>query len=97
MPSDIDDSTRFRIPEEVLVEELQGEAVLLDLSSGTYFGLDPVGTRIWELIADRASVGEVRRRLLQEYQVEEERLREDLEALVRDLLGRGLLVRSRGG
>ena len=43
----------FRIPDEVIFRELDGEAVILNLDTGIYFGLDAVGTRIWRLIEER--------------------------------------------
>ena len=46
---------RLTIPEDVVVRDLAGEAVLLHLGTGTYFGLDTVGTRIWHLLAEHQS------------------------------------------
>lgn len=50
--------------------DLNGEAVLLNLNSGSYFGLNALGTRIWELIQKPALVGDVYRELLKEYEVD---------------------------
>ena len=47
-----------------LFQELQGEAVLLNLKSGVYFGLDPVGTRIWELFAKHDRLPEIARTVI---------------------------------
>jgi len=44
-----------RIKKEVRSRDLQGELVLLNLRTGVYFGLDAVGSRIWQLIEDRRS------------------------------------------
>lgn len=70
----------------VLFRELEGEAVLLDLDAGTYFGLNEVGTRAWALIGEGVALGGVREVLLREYEVAPERLWEDLLALVGELL-----------
>ena len=48
--------SRVRIPESVLFQELDGEAVLLHLESGVYFGLDPIGTRMWHLLEESESL-----------------------------------------
>jgi Coenzyme PQQ synthesis protein D (PqqD) len=56
--------------EENLCCDLQGEAVVLNLKSGTYFGLNPLGTRIWELIKEPAKVSDVHHQLLEEYEVD---------------------------
>ena len=77
---------RVRIPESVLSRELDGELVVLNLSGGTYFSLDPVGTRIWQLIQTcNGRLEEVLRRLLEEFAVDEQSARADLLALVASL------------
>ena len=83
---------RLTIPEDVMVRDLGGEAVLLHLGTGTYFGLDSVGTRIWHLLAEHQSTEAVIPLLLQEFDVDERKLRLDLEALVTQLLAQRLLI-----
>jgi hypothetical protein len=75
--------TRFTIRDGVMFNRVADETVLLDLDQGTYLGLDPVGTRFWDLITGGASVGEAFDTLLVEYEVE----REVLEADIAELLG----------
>ena len=81
----------FRIPEGVLFQDVSGETVLLDLSSESYFGLDPVGTRIWALLNENKSVGQVLDALLEEYEVERGTLEADLEELLDKMLAAGLI------
>ena len=83
---------RLTIPEDVMVRDLGGEAVLLHLGTATYFGLDSVGTRIWHLLAEHQSTEAVVPLLLQEFDVDEHQLRLDLEALVTQLLAQRLLI-----
>lgn len=83
---------RVTIPDDVVVRDLAGEAVLLHLSTGTYFGLDPVGTRIWHCLAEHQSTEAILPLLLQEFDVDEHQLRLDLEALVAQLLAQRLLI-----
>jgi hypothetical protein len=61
---------------------LAGEAVILSLQSGQYFGLNEVGARIWNLIQEPKTVGAVLESVLQEYEVEPDRLERDLFALL---------------
>ena len=82
----------FRIPDHVVARRIGGETVILDLDSGTYFGLDPVGARIWDLIGDGKSLGEIRAALLAEYDVGEEELAADTERLLAELRSNGLVV-----
>ena len=76
---------------EVLVQEVGGEAVLLDLSSERYFGLDPIGTRIWQLLADAPSLQQVHATLCGEFDAPAERIQADLLALVQELAVAGLV------
>lgn len=77
---------------EVLFQEVGGEAVLLSLASERYFGLDPVGTRIWQLLALDSSLQSAFDALCGEYQVAPERLQADLLALVAELAEAGLVA-----
>ena len=76
---------------EVLVQEVGGEAVLLDLASERYFGLDPIGTRIWQLLADAPSLQQVHATLCGEFDAPAERIQADLLALVGQLNEAGLV------
>lgn len=80
-----------RIPEGVLSQELAGETVLLNLNTSTYFGLDPMGTRMWQLVQEGRSLRAISDVLLQEYDVAPEVLTRDLFKLVRTLRDEGLL------
>ncbi|MDP9171910.1 MAG: PqqD family protein [Acidobacteriota bacterium] len=73
--------------------EVEGEMVLLDLQSGTYFGLNAVGAEIWNQLTRHKSFDEILRYLLSRYRVSEERCEAELRALLSNLSERGL-VRS---
>jgi len=75
---------------------LDDGAVLLNTDSGVYYGLDPVGTRIWELVgaADGASEEQIVRELRAEYEVDDDQLRSDVSAFLTVLEARGLLNRT---
>ncbi len=81
-----------RIPNDVIFRELQGEAVILNLASSTYFGLDEVGTRIWRLCETHGSLRAVWEAMQQEFDASSETLRTDLLAFVDELLANGLLA-----
>lgn len=82
--------SRVRIEEEVVYRDLEGEAVVLNLKTGRYFGLDPVGTRIWQLLPDH-SLREILRLLVAEYNAGEQQIREDLFRLVEQLRDKQLV------
>jgi len=80
--------------DDVLHQEVGGEAVLLDLASEQYFGLDPVGSRIWALIDGRTPLSAIHSALCEEFDAESTRIRDDLQALANALVLAGL-VKSR--
>lgn len=82
---------RVHKPEHVLLRELEGEAILLDLETETYFGLDEIGTRVWQALLASPSVGEACEALLEELDVAPAVLRDDVERLVGELVDAGLL------
>lgn len=82
---------RVTLSPEVLFRELDGEAVMLDLETERYYGLDEVGTRIWQLFAEHQDTETVVAQMLAEYEVEEEQLRQDLAALLGELAEAGLV------
>jgi hypothetical protein len=71
--------------------ELEGEAAILNLSTGIYYGLDKVGASIWEMISHPVKVSLVRDAMLERYEVEADRCAKDLLALLVDLNERGLI------
>jgi hypothetical protein len=84
-------ASAVHVTDDVLFNDLQGEVVLLNLKTGIYFGLDPVGTRAWQLIQDHGLLGPVKDAMLQEYEVSAEDLWEDLRDLVTRLADSGLV------
>jgi len=71
--------------------DLGGEVAILDLERGTYFGLDEVGARIWELVREPISVSEVQATVVEEYDVEPARAERDVLALLQRLVDEGLV------
>jgi hypothetical protein len=83
---------KLRVGETVVCAELEDEAVLLDVASGLYYGLDSTGTVIWRLLTDGLVVEEIVGRMLAEYDVEAERLRLDVSEFLDSLISKGLLL-----
>jgi hypothetical protein len=68
------------------------ETVILHFTAGTYFGLNEVGTRIWELVQTPRSVREIRDTLLEEYDVDAERCDRAVRSLLASLAEHGLIT-----
>lgn len=82
---------RVVVPADVLVRELDGESVILNLKSERYFGLDEVGTRIWAALSMSESIQSAYEMLLSEYDVDGEQLRRDMQDLVEKMVEHGLV------
>lgn len=80
---------------DVLSRILDGEAVLLDMESGTYFGLNEVASEMWRLITDSAAAGVTAKSIcdavVESFEVDEITVAQDLEALVSQLVDHGLV------
>lgn len=84
-------ANRAVVPPHVLVRHLDGESVLLNLETETYFGLDSTGTRMWELVTNSPNIETAYGMLTDEYEVEPETLRTHLAQLLGQLVENGLL------
>lgn len=82
----------IRISADVMSRQVADETVVLDLASGNYYGLDPVGTRIWQLLTEGLTPTQVRDALLGEYDVSAAQLEADMERLFIALGEQGLLT-----
>ena len=94
--SSISFSDRVRVPDDVLISNLQDESVILNLNSERYFGLDNVGTRMLTVLSKASSIESAYETLLTEYDVDGHVLREDLTSLIRNLLQQGLITIEHG-
>jgi hypothetical protein len=85
---------RLRVSPDVVFRDIEGEAVLLHLERGTYFGLDPIGTRVWQALVEHGSVRPAIAALLDEYDVAADTLEADLRSLLADLSAHDLVRRA---
>ena len=85
------------ISDQVLSQEINGETVLLDLTSEQYFGLNSVGTRIWQLLVAGESADGIVDILLDEFEVPEIQAKQDVEELLLRLDEAGLITISTMG
>jgi hypothetical protein len=83
---------KLQVSPDVVFREVDGEAVLLDLASGRYFGLNAVGTRVWSALADGGTIENAIAAIAAEFDAPEAQIAGDVRALVADLVARGLLM-----
>jgi hypothetical protein len=71
--------------------DLAGETAILGLKNGVYYGLNPVGARIWNLIQQRMCLGGIRDQIVREYDVDPGRCEADLRVILRELMDHELV------
>ena len=82
---------KFAIPPTVMARQVGEELVILELSRGMYFGLDPVGARIWQLLSEGRSFEEICNAMVAEYEVPADILAQDVTRLLATLSEKGLI------
>ena len=89
----VDLTADFRLvpSREVLLQQIDGEAVLLHMTLGEYYGLNPSGTMMWQALVESPSLQAAYERLIAEYDVEPDVLKQDLIRLVDDLVAHALV------
>jgi Coenzyme PQQ synthesis protein D (PqqD) len=84
--------TKWQITPEVLSSKIDEEVVLMSIEADAYFGLDPVGSNIWELLSKNpATINELVFILMEEYEVAEEDCRKDVQSFIDDMSSRKLI------
>lgn len=94
--SPLKDDTTLVTTDGPVATRVPGETVILDADSGRYFGLDGVGSRVWELLATPTRFGDLVDAVVAEYDVERSRCEGDLRSLVADLRKAGLVTTTFG-
>jgi hypothetical protein len=90
-PYDISTSSIVVVGKDQVSSDLAGETVLLNMQSAMYYGLDQVGSRIWELVRVPIRVSDLRDAIVREYDVDPERCEEDVLGFLRELSAKGLI------
>jgi hypothetical protein len=88
-------SMRISVQPDVLIREVGGESVILDLKTERYLGLNGVGTEMWKALTTSDSIQAAFEHLLAEYDVDPEVLRRDLHDLIEKLIEHGLVTASK--
>src|SRR2546423_510885 len=86
------DATVVATQDQVSTKLGQEETSILSLDKGVYYGLNEVGTRVWELIREPKTVRQLNETLANEYDVDPKRLEAELQKLLEQLAHEGLVV-----
>ena len=87
--------TRVARRDDVLASKLDGETVLFDVAAGNYYAYDAMGSRIWDLLAEPQTVGQICQALTREFAVDAERCEREVLSFLSDLSAHGLLQHER--
>jgi hypothetical protein len=87
------DST-ITVSPDVMIRKVGDESILLDLKTERYLGLDDVSARFWDLLTSGESIQSAYDKLLEEFEVAPERLHNDLDAFVQELIQFGLIEQT---
>jgi hypothetical protein len=82
---------RFIRNNETISGRLHDELVMMDIQKGKYFALNPVATRIWDLLEKPLAHAELCSLLVEEYEVEEGGCSSDLQEYLEEMVGLGLV------
>lgn len=89
--------TRFEVADDVLHQQVGEEIVLLDLKSESYFGLNPVGARVWQLLQEGAGQSALVETISGEFKAKPSQVERDVADLLERLVEAGLLRRVEAG
>ena len=77
--------------EDIIASDIDDEVVMMSVEKGQYYGLDSIGSRVWELIGKPIKVSELIDALLLKYDVDRETCERDVLAFLEKLHADGIL------
>ncbi|MES2355952.1 MAG: lasso peptide biosynthesis PqqD family chaperone [Pseudomonadota bacterium] len=77
---------------DLVATKMDGEVVMMSIELGEYFGINSVGSRIWELLESKQSISEICKHICDEYEVDSEQCQLDVLAFTNDMLARNIVL-----
>ena len=87
----IDAAARFVRDPDLIATDMDGDTVMMSIVRGKYFGLDPVGSRVWKLLEQPATLDDMVRVVRAEFDVDEATCKADMASFVGELQSHGLI------
>jgi Coenzyme PQQ synthesis protein D (PqqD) len=84
----------FKVGSDILFRQVEDEAVLLHVPSGTYYGLSTTGILLWKAIQNKQPLLSVVDQILAEYEADRSQVIDDLQVLLQNLLDNGLIIKT---
>jgi len=83
---------KITIPTTVFAQEVDDEMIIMDVESENYFGLDAIGTQMWQILVEDSSLANLKKMILKMYNVKEDVLEQDIEIFISKLLKNKLIT-----
>ena len=90
--TEISKQTALRQNPNICSREFDGETVMMDEKLENYFGLDEIGTRIWQLLEQKRTIEQLCQQLVREYNVDFDQCHADIEPFLRQLIDDNMLI-----
>ena len=87
-------NTVYRPDESIVANDLEGEVVMMSIVAGTYFGLDSVGSSVWNLIDGKRTVSEIVDLLCEEYEVSHQECFTQVSGMLSEMADHKVLVKA---
>ena len=85
------ESKSFNVADDILISQIENEAILLHVSTGTYYNLNESSIPFWEALQNKQPLEPVVQQIINEYEVEPSQVLEDLQIFLQDLLEFGII------
>lgn len=85
-------NTRWQVSQEVLSSKIDEEIILMSIKADSYFGIDPIGSLVWEILSKQPlTTNEIVQIMMEDYNVDEETCRADIQAFINDMYAKKLI------
>lgn len=91
---DFSTDTIFQRNKDIVASEIDNETVMMDKDFEKYFGLQAIGTRVWQLLEQPITIQQIAEQLTTDYDVSLEHCMNDLKSLMADLLKNEMVVQT---
>ena len=83
---------KYQRKTDAISGQLHDQLVMIDIDKGQYFALNTIGTRIWELIEDARTIEEICALLLEEFDVDPNQCKTDVEEYLEEMKSLDLIT-----
>lgn len=85
---------KYQQKPDLIAADMNGETVMLSVSTGKYFGLKGSAQLIWETLAEPVSIEEIVKEIQQKFDVDEHTSQKDCELFLNELIDKDLIKQT---